>query len=54
MSNEILNNFLKEYKQKKLNAEMDLERRKENFGYLFIMKRNPVSSAAAAQPARQN
>ncbi|MCI8444587.1 MAG: hypothetical protein HFJ37_05500 [Clostridia bacterium] len=30
MSNEILNSLLKEYQQKKLNAELDLERRKEN------------------------
>lgn len=30
MSNEILNSLLKEYEQKKLNAELDLDRRKEN------------------------
>jgi DNA replication protein DnaC len=30
MSNEILNSLLKEYEQKKLNAEMDLDRRKQN------------------------
>lgn len=30
MSNEILNSLLKEYSQKKLNAELDLEKRKEN------------------------
>ncbi len=30
MSNEILNYLLKEYNQKKLNAEIDLEKRKEN------------------------
>lgn len=29
MANEILNSFLKEYEQKKINAEMDLEKRKE-------------------------
>ena len=30
MSNEILNSLLREYEQKKLNAELDLEKRKEN------------------------
>lgn len=30
MPNEILNSLLKEYEQKKLNAELDLDRRKEN------------------------
>ena len=30
MSNEILNSLLKEYAQKKLNAELDLEKRKQN------------------------
>ena len=30
MSNEILNSLLKEYEQKKLNAELDLEERKKN------------------------
>ena len=30
MSNEVLNSLLKEYEQKKLNAELDLERRKQN------------------------
>lgn len=30
MSNEVLNSLLKEYEQKKLNAELDLERRKNN------------------------
>ena len=30
MSNEILNSLLKEYEQKKLNAEIDLDRRKQN------------------------
>ena len=30
MSNEILNSLLKEYEQKKLNAELDLDRRKQN------------------------
>lgn len=30
MSNEVLNSLLKEYEQKKLNAELDLDRRKEN------------------------
>lgn len=30
MSNEILNSLLKEYEQKKLNAEQDLEKRKQN------------------------
>ena len=29
MSNDSLNSLLKEYEQKKLNAELDLERRKE-------------------------
>ena len=30
MSNEILNSLFKEYEQKKLNAELDLDRRKQN------------------------
>ena len=30
MSNEVLNSLLKEYEQKKLNAELDLDRRKNN------------------------
>lgn len=30
MSNEVLNSLLKEYEQKKLNAELDLDRRKQN------------------------
>jgi len=30
MSNEVLNSLLKEYQQKKLKAELDLEKRKEN------------------------
>ena len=30
MSNEVLNSLLKEYEQKKLNAELDLEKRKQN------------------------
>ena len=30
MSNEVLNSLLKEYEQKKLNAELDLDRRKTN------------------------
>ena len=30
MSNTTLNSLLKEYEQKKLNAEMDLEKRKNN------------------------
>ena len=30
MSNEVLNSLLKEYSKKKLNAELDLERRKQN------------------------
>ena len=30
MANETLNSLLKEYEQKKLNAELDLDRRKEN------------------------
>lgn len=30
MANEVLNSLLKEYEQKKLNAEMDLDRRKRN------------------------
>ena len=29
MSNEVLNSILKEYEQKKLNAELDLEKRKK-------------------------
>ena len=29
MSNEILNSLLREYEQKKLKAELDLEKRKE-------------------------
>lgn len=35
MANEILNSLLKEYEQKKLKAELDLEKRKENL-YLLI------------------
>ena len=30
MSNEILNSLLREYEQRKLNAELDLEKRKES------------------------
>ena len=30
MSNDILNSLLKEYEQKKLKAELDLQKRKEN------------------------
>ena len=30
MANEVLNSLLKEYEQKKLNAELDLDRRKQN------------------------
>ena len=30
MANEVLNSLLKEYEQKKLNAELDLEKRKQN------------------------
>ena len=30
MANEVLNSLLKEYEQKKINAELDLEKRKEN------------------------
>ena len=30
MANEILNSLLREYEQKKINAELDLEKRKEN------------------------
>lgn len=30
MSNEVLNSLLKDYEQKKLNAELDLDRRKQN------------------------
>lgn len=30
MSNEVLNSLLKEYEQKKIKAELDLEKRKEN------------------------
>ena len=30
MSNEVLNSLLKEYEQKKLNSELDLEKRKQN------------------------
>ncbi len=30
MSNEILNDLLREYEKKKLNAELDLEKRKNN------------------------
>lgn len=35
MSNEVLNSLLKDYEQKKINAELDLEKRKENL-YLKI------------------
>mgnify|MGYP001128980466 CR=1 FL=1 len=31
MSNEILNSLIKEYEQKKLLAELDLEKRKNDF-----------------------
>ena len=30
MSNEVLNSLLKEYEQKKVKAELDLEKRKED------------------------
>lgn len=35
MSNEILNSLLKEYEQKKINAELDLDRRKQNLYQLI-------------------
>ena len=31
MANEVLNSLLREYEQKKLNAELDLEARKQQF-----------------------
>ena len=30
MANDVLNSLLKEYEQKKINAELDLDRRKNN------------------------
>ena len=38
MANETLNSLLKEYEQKKLNAELDLDRKKEN-----LYKNNKIS-----------
>ena len=35
MSNEILNTLLKEYEQKKLKAEMDLDKRKADLYFKF-------------------
>ena len=43
MSNETLNSLLKEYEQKKLNAELDLDRRKENL-YKLIPRLEEIDS----------
>ena len=43
MSNEVLNSLLKEYEQKKLNAELDLDRRKENL-YKLIPRLEEIDS----------
>lgn len=43
MSNEVLNSLLKEYEQKKLNAELDLDRRKFNL-YKLIPRLEEIDS----------
>ena len=43
MANEILNSLLKEYEQKKLNAELDLDRRKQNL-YKLIPKLEEIDN----------
>lgn len=43
MSNDILNSLLKEYEQRKLNAELDLDRRKENL-YKLIPRLQEIDS----------
>lgn len=43
MSNEVLNSLLKEYEQKKLNAELDLDRRKINL-YKLIPRLEEIDS----------
>ena len=43
MANEALNSLLKEYEQKKLNAELDLDRRKENL-YKLIPRLEEIDS----------
>ena len=43
MSNEVLNSLLKEYEQKKLNAELDLDRRKQNL-YKLIPRLEEIDS----------
>ena len=43
MANEALNSLLKEYEQKKLNAELDLERRKETL-YKLIPRLQQIDS----------
>ena len=43
MANEVLNSLLKEYEQKKLNAEIDLDRRKENL-YKLIPRLEEIDS----------
>lgn len=43
MANETLNSLLKEYEQKKLNAELDLDRRKENL-YKLIPRLEEIDS----------
>ena len=43
MSNDSLNSLLKEYEQKKLNAELDLERRKETL-YKLIPRLEQIDS----------
>ena len=46
MSNEILNNLLKEYSQKKLRAELDLENRKNSL-YLSIPRLKEIEDVGS-------
>ena len=43
MTNDVLNSLLKEYQQKKLNAELDLDRRKQNL-YKLIPRLEEIDS----------
>ena len=43
MSNEVLNSLLREYEQKKVNAELDLDRRKQNL-YKLIPRLEDIDS----------
>lgn len=43
MANDVLNSLLKEYQQKKLNAELDLDRRKQNL-YKLIPRLEEIDS----------